>query len=60
MVEQGKAEQDLRKMEVDCGKWAEGFGRQYTDGQDTDGQKVAEVGVSELDVAGKDANELNG
>ena len=55
MVEQGKAEQDLRKMEVDCGKWAEGFGRQYTDGQ-----KVAEVGVSELDVAGKDANELNG
>ena len=47
-------------MEVDCGKWAEGVGRQYTDGQDTDGQKVAEVGVSELDVAGKDANELNG
>ena len=25
VVEQGKAEQDLRKIEVDCGKWQTGL-----------------------------------
>ena len=42
--ELGIAEQDLRKMEVACGKLADGFGEQAVDGKD-----VAELEVSEQD-----------
>lgn len=44
VAERGMGEQDLRKMEVDCGKLANGFGEQAVDGQD-----VAELEVSEQD-----------